>query len=318
MVFVDGDSHLRLRRLVSRAFTPARVDKLSHQIAELSDDLLRAAMAKDSFDFIADFALPLPLQVIAKMLGLNEDERQEFHEIAHGLLDTATPIQMVMDSFNMYRRYRFLRRLIERKRDQPGHDLTSALIAVECEGERLSFKELLGTIFLLLFAGHETTVSVLGSGTLLLLRHREQLARLVAEPRLLSTAFEEMLRMSSPSQLGMPRFVTEETELGGQRLQRGDVVLPFVGAANFDAAVFEDPERFDVGRTPNPHLALGAGPHFCMGAHLARLEGRLAFERIVPMLDEVELACEVDQLQWRQFSGGLRGLEALPLKRRAR
>lgn len=317
MVFVDDLDHRRLRRLVSHAFTPKRLHELERSIEALSEQLLREALAKRSFDFIADFALPLPLRVIAQMLGVHEHERREFHShVQANSLDISSTWGAIKRSFSMYGLYRFFKRLIARKRAEPGDDITSALIAAEDEGDHLAPEELLGTIFLLLFAGHETTVNLLGTGTATLLTHRAQLERLLADPAAIPVGIEEMLRIVSPAQLGSVRYVAKPVELGGHSLVRGDTVVPIFAAANLDERVFEDAERFDVGRTPNHHLAFGGGPHFCVGAHLTRLEGRLAFSRLIPELDRLELACAPEALRWRSYSSGLRGLESLPLRAR--
>ena len=312
MLGVDGSEHKRLRGLASRAFTPARVRSLEDQIRAIVDDLLDAALAAGRFDFMTALALPLPLRIIAEMLGVEERERAEFHRLLGRTIGSETTLQMLARAPAMLRMVRFFDRLLARKRSEPGDDLTSALIAAEDEGDKLSAEELLGTVFLLLFAGHETTVNLIGNGTFALLTHPEQHERLRAEPSLIPTAVEEMLRFSSPAQVIQVRHVVEDCELGGHALKTGDVLVPLVGAANRDPAAFDQPARFDVGRSPNKHLAFGGGPHFCLGAHLSRIEGALAFERIVERLPRLVLDVEPSAIRWR--TGALHGLTALPVR----
>ncbi|PRP90052.1 Cytochrome P450 107B1 [Enhygromyxa salina] len=318
MVSTDGLDHRRLRGLVSKAFTPARVDELGEHIeaivAELLDDAMSAAASGGAVDLIAALALPLPLRIISELLGVDARERDRFHANVQCIMGIEGGWDIVRKSPGLFRLYRFFDALLKRKRAAPGDDLTSALIAVEEQGERLSAEELVGMIFLLLFAGHETTVNLIGNGTLALLDNPEQFERLRDDPALIPPAIEEMLRFDSPAHFASTRYVAEPCEIGGMKLERGAALLPCVAAANRDPQVFDEPDRFDVGRTPNRHLAFGLGVHFCVGAQLSRVEARLAFAALVERCPGMRLAIGHEQLRWRENSSGLRGLTALPLR----
>lgn len=259
------------------------------------------------------FALPLPLRIIAELLGVEPEERASFHVMLEHALDMSQPWRMILRTPIYLRLYRFFERLLARKRANPKDDLISALVLAEEEGDRLNPQELMGTVFLLLLAGHETTVNLFGNGALALLEHPDQLARLRAQPDLVPTAVEEMLRYYSPANTTSTRFVAETVTLGGVMLKPGDTVMPIVGAANRDAAAFDGPGNFDVGRDPNPHLAFGAGVHFCIGAHLSRLEATIAFRVLLERFGDLKLGVDRDRLEWRGAATGLRGLATLPV-----
>lgn len=314
MVFVDGLDHKRLRGLTAKAFTPARVNELEQRIGDVTRELLAEAAKEGTFDLMSSFALPLPLQIISDMLGVNEEERKSFHNKVHLVTNIPTGWDFIRRIPTFYGLYRFFKKLLNRKRKQPGDDLTSDLIRAEEDGDRLTPEELMGTVFLLLFAGHETTVNLIGNGTLALLENPEQRERVQAEPQLVPEAVEEMLRYYSPAHITNTRHVAEPFAFGTTQLDVGDKVIPLVGAANRDADVFTQAEQFDATRNPNKHLAFGAGPHFCIGAHLSRVEGRIAFQEMLSMFSSMELAVEPDTLKWRGASGGLRGLETLPVR----
>lgn len=312
MVFLDGLDHRRLRGLVTKAFTPAQVTQLSARIEAITVELLDQAQRQGTFDLMSSFALPLPLRIISDLLGVEKEEEDYFHRTATCILELNSAWNFIKRLPRLIGLQRFFERLLERKRANPGDDLTSALIAAEEEGDRLSSDELMGMVFLLLFAGHETTVNLLGNGTLTLLDNPEQLERLRADPALIPTAIEEMLRYQSPAQLTGIRYVSGPVELGGMSLERGDRVVPMVAAANRDERVFDDPDTFDVGRQPNRHLAFGAGQHFCVGAHLSRVEARIAFSVFIERFPHLRLATARDQVRWNK-STSLRGLQALPV-----
>jgi cytochrome P450 PksS len=246
-------------------------------------------------------------------MGVEPEERASFHVMLEQALDMSQPWRMLLRTPTYIRLYRFFERLLARKRADPQDDLISALVTAEEEGDRLSPQELMGTVFLLLLAGHETTVNLIGNGALALLEHPAQAARLRAQPDLIPSAVEEMLRFYSPANTTSTRFVAEPVTLGGVTLKRGDVVMPILGAANRDAHAFETPGNFDVGRDPNPHLAFGAGVHFCIGAHLSRLEAKIAFEVLLERFGEMHLGTDRDRLVWRGATTGLRGLATLPV-----
>ena len=313
MVFVDGLDHRRLRDLAMKAFTPARVNELERRIEEITRGLLDDVDGQSRFDLMGAFALPLPLRIISEMLGVSETEQQRFHRAinrAMGLGGGATAVARAWSAVSLYG---IFKRLLDRKRAEPADDLTSALIAAEDEGDRLTPEELMGMVFLLLFAGHETTVNLIGNGTLALLENPEQMERLRADPSLLPSAVEEMLRFYSPAHVTQTRHVVAECTVGGKALRRGDKLVPLVGAANRDEQAFEGASRFDIGRDPNKHVAFGIGPHFCIGAHLSRVEGRIAFGALLERFPKLELAVDRSALQWTTGNGGLRGLRTLPV-----
>lgn len=312
MIFLDGVDHRRVRGLVSKAFTPAKVEELTRRIEEITGELLTKAARAGSFDLMQAFALPLPLRIISDLLGVEEEEEEYFHNAAKCILFLNSPVGFLKALPRLFGLQRFFDRLLARKRSRPGDDLTSALIAVEEEGDRLTSEELMGMVFLLLFAGHETTVNLLGNGTLALCDHPEQFERLRADPSLVPTAIEEMLRYESPAQQTGLRCVAEDGEIGGMPVKRGDWVVPLLGAANRDERVFDEPEVFDVGRQPNRHIAFGLGRHFCLGAPLTRVEARIAFTAFVERFSSVRLAIPRSQVRWNK-SPSLRGLASLPV-----
>jgi cytochrome P450 PksS len=315
MVMRDGADHRRLRTLAHKAFTPARIAALEQRISQLTDSLLDAADARGNMDLIADLALPLPVAVISDMMGVDRRYRDHFHHWMKGILelDGAGWLELLTNYPNMIKLNRFLRALIAERRKNKGEDLLSAMVEAEEAGDRLSFDELVASTLIILLAGHETTVNLIGSGVLALIEHPEQLERLRAHPELMDSAVEEMLRYTSPVQLNAPRYACEDTELCGVRIPRGAAVCPILAAANHDEAHFEAPERFDIGRRPNRHIAFGYGPHFCLGAPLARLEARIAFRALLRRYKDIELAVPRSGLTWRR-SQSIRGLTALPLR----
>jgi cytochrome P450 len=313
MLLMDAPDHTRVRGLVSKAFTPRRVAALRPRIEAIVDGLLDAVRGEGRMDAIEDFAAPLPAIVIAELLGVPAEDHRQFKqwsgELVSGLaqgnpLETLARVQRGLEPLLAY-----LRQIIERRRREPRDDLISAMIAAQEERDALTDPELLATSNLLLVAGHETTTNLIGNGLLALLRHPEELARLRAEPGLLRGGIEELLRYDSPVQATV-RVATEDAELGGKKIHRGALVVCGIGAANRDPAAFPDPERLDVGRAENHHLSLGFGPHFCLGAGLARLEAEVAFAALLTRLPGLRLASETVEFRPNPI---LRGLRALSL-----
>jgi pimeloyl-[acyl-carrier protein] synthase len=313
MLYQDPPEHTRLRTLVNKAFTPRVVEQLRPHMEQIVGDLLDQAQAHGSLELIADYAFPLPVTVIAQMLGVPAADRPLFKRWAQGLVGTLEPFipAEVLDHANQVtvEVLDYFRRLAAEKRRSPGDDLLSALIAAEEQGRQLSNDDVLSTCVLLLFAGHETTVNLIGNGTLALLRHPEQLGQLRANPDLIKSAVEELLRFDSPVQL-TGRVAMEDVVIDGQTIQAGQDVMMLLGAANRDPEQFTDPDRLDLGRSDNKHLAFGGGIHYCVGAPLARVEAQAALPALLQRLPELKLTTE--QLEWKETLT-LRGLKALPL-----
>lgn len=315
MVMSDEPNHRRLRTIVHQAFTPRMVELMEQRITTIVDNLLARAEGSSSVDLMAALALPLPITVISEMMGVAERDRLQFHHWTSKFLEASSggALAMVLQLPNGYRMRSFFERLIAERRAKPQTDLVTALVQAEADGDRLTQDELLAMIFLLLLAGHETTVNLIGNGVLALLEHPDQLAMLRANPALIDSAIEELLRFTNPVQQPTFRYARENLELGGQLIQRGEVVLPLLASANRDETVFTHPDVLDIKRKPNRHLAFGLGVHYCLGAPLARLEARIALAAIVQRYPNLRLATTPAQLQWR---GGpaLRGLRSLPIQ----
>jgi pimeloyl-[acyl-carrier protein] synthase len=312
----DPPDHTRLRGLVSKAFTPRVVERLRPHVQQIVDGLLDRVEGAGSMDLIEAFAYPLPVIVICQMLGVPVEHRERFKQwgldIARGLDSILLPPDSeVLARSTASRRAlsEYFRELIAERRASPREDLLSALIAAEEAGDKLNEEELLATCILLLVAGHETTVNLIGNGTLALLRHPDQLQRLRERPELISSAVEELLRYDGPVQR-TARIPSEDVTIGGQTIAQGEMVMPFIGAADRDPAQFPDPDRLDIARADNRHIAFGWGIHFCLGAPLARVEGQLAIHTLVQRLPKLALA--TDTPEYRQ-SLTLRGLAALPV-----
>ena len=312
----DPPDHTRLRGLVSKAFTPRVVEGLRPRIQEIVDGLLAGVAARGSMDLIEEFAYPIPVVVICEMLGVPIEDHERFKgwsiDIARGLdLIWLGPDSDVGRRSVAARQAlaEYFRELIAQRRAAPRNDLLSGLIAAEEAGDKLNEMELLATCILLLIAGHETTVNLIGNGMLALLRHRDQLERLQRDPGLIASAVEELLRFDGPVQR-TARIPSEDVTIGGHTIAKGEMVMPFIGAADRDPAQFPDPDRLDIGRADNRHIAFGWGIHFCLGAPLARIEGQIAINTLLRRLPKVSLATA--EPEYRP-SLTLRGLKALPV-----
>jgi pimeloyl-[acyl-carrier protein] synthase len=314
LIASDPPVHNRMRGLMNRAFTPRVVEALRPRVVEIVDDLLDAAAARGSMDVVADLAFPLPAIVIAELFGAPAADRDRFKAWTGGIMrfqGTGAPSRedVAASRAALADMRGYIAALAAERRHRPTDDLLGRLVAAEAEGDTLSEGELLATCVTLLTAGHETTTNLIASGVHLLLRHPEQMAKLRAHPDLMPSAVEEILRLESPLQRN-PRMLREDVELRGQRMRAGDYVLQVLGSANRDPARFPDPDRFDIARTPNRHLAFGHGVHFCLGAPLARLEGPVALRMLLERFPTLRPA--TDTVTWRR-GGFLRGLEALPV-----
>jgi len=312
----DPPNHTRLRSLVNKAFTPRVVEVLRPRIQQIVDELLEANRSQGAMDLIEDFAYPIPVIVICEMLGVPIEDRERFRkwglDIARGLDAILLPADSEITQRSATSRRElgaYFRELIAERRARPRADLLSDLIAAEEAGDKLSEDELLATCILLLVAGHETTVNLIGNGTLALLRHPDALRRLRDEPGLIASAVEELLRFDGPVQR-TARIPSEDVTIGGRTIPKGEMVLPFIGAANRDPAQFPDPDRLDIARTDNRHIAFGWGIHFCLGAPLARVEGQIAIGTLVTRLTKLALAADTPDFR---PSLTLRGLSTLPV-----
>jgi cytochrome P450 len=285
--------HTRLRRLVAAAFTVRRVEALTPRVQEIANDLLDelAAAGVDGapVDLVAGYGFPLPMTVITELLGIPPGDRSDFRRWSSITVNGTVhpPETYVAAARDMVG---YVRELIAAKRAEPRDDLLSALIAVHEDGDRLSQDELTSMVFLLLVAGHETTVNLIVNGTLALLRHPDQVQLLRAEPDRLPAAVEELLRYDGPVQVTVPSVAAAPVEVGGVRIPAGETVLPALLPANRDAARFSYPDRLDITRVPNPHMAFGHGLHHCLGAPLARLEGRIAIGSLLARFPGLRLA----------------------------
>jgi cytochrome P450 len=313
MLNLDPPDHTRLRGLVSKAFTPRLIEHMRPRIEKLTNDLLDAVQDRGRLDLIRDYALPLPTTVIAEILGVPVKDRHAFHGWSNAVVAAAASTwEMVKAVPNAWALVRYIRRLIKRRRAQPQDDLVSALARAEEAGDTLSEDELLAMIFLLLVAGHETTVNLIGNGMLALLEHPEQMERLRRDPALIKPAVEELLRYSSPVELATERYAKEDVTIAGVTIPRGEMVFAVIASANRDERQFPNPDALDIAREPNRHLSFGLGTHFCLGATLARLEGQIALNTLLRRAGEARLAVAPARLRWRRGLL-LRGLEGLPV-----
>lgn len=315
MVMVDDPAHSRLRNLVHKGFSPRIIQQMGERIERIAHELLDSVSQKPEIDLIADFALPLPLIVISEMLGVPEKDRHNFHQWSSRLMDltSATSLLSVLPQVPVaFKMQRFFARLIKTHRKNPQDDLTSALIQAQENGERFTDEELVAMLFLLLLAGHETTVNLIGSGMLALMEHPDQLEHLKAQPNLVDSAIEEMLRYTNPVHHVARRYTLQDITLSGVTIPAHQLVIAHIASANRDPRAFPNPDTFDITRTPNKHLGFGMGIHYCLGAPLARLEGHIAFKALLNRYPNLRLAVPADQLVWRPAEA-VRGLKSLPM-----
>jgi cytochrome P450 len=316
MLDKDDPDHARLRRLVQTAFTPKRVEEITGRIAAMSETLLDRMEGRQEIDLIADFAMPLPVGVIADMLGVPEADRSKFVRWSNTLIDGGqSPLTMLMGMPRVIAFMRYIRNLVALRRAEPRDDLTSDLVKAQDAGQQFSADELVSMIVLLLTAGHETTTNLIGNGMLALLQDPEQLSRLRSEPQRIDSAVEELLRFAGPVEMSTFRYAREDMEIAGLPIRKGEAVLGIIAAANRDERQFADPDRLDIGRDPNRHLTFGMGGHYCLGAPLARLEGRIAIPMLLQRFPHLRLAKPPAELRWRPQLI-LRGLKTLPLQTR--
>ena len=321
LISMDDPRHAKIRRIVSKAFTPRVLERLVGSVQEIVDDVLeqarRTAQAGDgTLDVVADIAAPIPLRVICDMMGVPDEDRDLVLAQSNIVLSGGDPelIENQDDPLTAFLEAGMalagvMERLAAERVERPREDLTTALVTTEVDGEQLSHQEIASFFILLLVAGNETTRNAISQGVLALSEHPEQRARWAADPSLNRTAVEEIVRWTSPI-TWMRRTATQDGELNGQRFTAGDKFLLFYAAANRDPAVFRDPHVFDLSRDPNPHFGFGAhGPHFCLGAHLARREIAVTFRELFERLPDLEVNGPPDRLR-SSFVNGLKRLPA--------
>ena len=314
-LFMDPPDHTRLRGLVTKAFTARTVERLRARVQEITDELIDSALEKGHLELIADLAYPLPVRIISEMLGVPPEDHEVFKDWSRELARSLDPEPFVPKDLikkreaagDAFREY--FSNLIDERRKAPGQDLLSGLIEAEESGDKLTKDELLSTCILLLIAGHETTVNLIGNGVLALLRNRSEFERLKLDPSLYKTAVEETLRYDPPV-LFTARVAMTDIDLEEVTIGKGEQAILLLGAANRDPDVFDRPSIFDITRTKNPHLAFGMGIHFCIGAPLARVEGQIALSSLAQRLPDMEL--ETDRPEYKE-NIVLRGLRALPI-----
>jgi cytochrome P450 len=313
MLTRDPPDHTRLRWLVQKAFTPRMVERLRPNIEQIADRLLDRMSARRESDFVAEFAFPLPATVIGELLGVPTQDQHKFRHWSQHLIlgiDQTLPARMRKDAPVAITQFlEYFRGLVTARRGHPADDLITALIAAEESQQRLSVDELLGTCQLLLVAGHETTTNLIGAGMLTLIRHPDAFEQLRSTPALLPSAIEELLRFESPVQR-VPRMALEDIDIGNTRIPRGQRIAVCLAATNRDPEVFEDADRLNLAREPNPHLAFGHGIHFCLGASLARLEAQIAFACVLRRFTDIQVA---GTPEWSP-NRVIRGLRSLPIR----
>lgn len=313
-VYRDPPDHTRLRGLLNKSFAAQRIEGMRPAIEGLVDRLLDRIEELGSLDFVAEFAFPLPAQVICLMLGVPTEDLAEIKEWSNqiaayiGGAHRGDDIERAKQGLR--RTFDYFLRLVRERRGRRAPDLLDLLLTAEDQGEVFSENEVVANCVLLLFAGHETTGNLLGSGLARLLERPEQLARLRRQPELVASAIEEFLRFDPPV-AGTLRVAAEDCEIGGEAIRRGSIVSPMIAAANRDPEQFSNPEELDLGRVPNRHLTFGYGIHFCLGAPLARLECQIAFSRLLARFASIEVLDGPPRWKAQLF---FRGLESLPLR----
>ncbi len=316
MLSKDEPDHRRLRGIVDEAFLRRSVEVMRGRIEALADEILDETILKTgnegTIEFV-EFARQFPLAVICELLGFTAEDRAKFTYWARGISNVNSLMGLIWLMPNMFKISRHFREQFRQCRERPREGLISLLVQVEKGGESLNESELLAMAFLLLFAGHETTTHLIGTGLLTLLDHPRQKTEWMAEWKLGPTAVNEILRYVTPVQFTKPRIATHDMEFYGQAIRRGQYLFAMLAAANTDPAVFEDPEQFDIHRAPNPHLSFGSGVHVCLGLKLARMEAEIAFERLLTRYPRLELAVPRGEVVWNRRIG-MRALRSLPVR----
>jgi cytochrome P450 len=296
----EGENHRRLRSLVTQAFTPRRIAGLRTRIQAIADQLIDRVSGLGAMDLVDGYSFPLPITVIAELLGIPVEDQDRFRRWSDEFVTPAiTPEAQKQFLESMGAFIAYLGALFEARPQAPGDDLVSALLLAEEAGERLSTEELFSMVVLLIVAGHETTVSLIGNATVAIITHPDVMERLKGHPQQMPQAVEEFLRYDPPVQRALTRFVARDVTLGGQQLKRGDLVILIIGSANRDDAVFPGADRLDLDRETRAHIAFGKGVHYCLGAPLARLEAEIALNTLLRRLPGLRLAVPQEELAFR-------------------
>nr|WP_256719992.1 cytochrome P450 [Paenibacillus amylolyticus] len=313
MLFSDPPDHKRLRGLVQKAFTPKLVADMRSHIQDIADELLDNLPSQEKMNLIDDFAFPLPIIVISEILGVPLEDRDKFRIWSNTIIDAS-----IAESAELFEQHAreftdYLTAWFAKVRQDPGTDLISQLVIAEESGQQLTERELLGVVSLLIIAGHETTVNLIGNGILALLEHPEQRELLINQPELIHNAIEEMLRYNGPVEFSTSRWALEDIEFRGQRIAQGDLVIVALDSANRDEQQFKDADIFDITREKSSHLAFGKGIHLCLGAPLARLEGEIAVSTLLNRFPNIQLQADVNELEWRPGMN-VRGVKEIPVQ----
>ncbi|GAB6930486.1 cytochrome P450 [Paenibacillus sp. JCM 10914] len=312
MLFADPPDHKRLRGLVQKGFTPQRIEGMRDHIQDIANRLLDDIGSRNTMNLIDEYAFKLPIIVISEILGVPLEDQDKFRKWSNSIIsasnrETSEEVLIHMKEFIAY-----LNEWFDKVRKEPGDDMISKLVIAEEEGERLSEQELYGVVTLMIIAGHETTVNLIGNGLLALLEHPEQRTLLQEQPELIHGAIEEMLRYNGPVEFSTSRWAAEDLEFRGVNMNKGDLVVIALNSANRDPKQFDDPDLFDITRDKSMHLAFGKGIHLCLGAPLARMEGEIAINTLLRRYPELELHSSVDRLEWRPGMI-VRGVKEIPL-----
>ncbi|MCM3203305.1 cytochrome P450 family protein [Paenibacillus illinoisensis] len=313
MLFSDPPDHRRLRGLVQKAFTPKLVADMRNHIQDIADDLLNKIGSRDKMNLIDEYAFPLPIIVISEILGVPVEDQDKFRVWSNSIIDASSSDHAEMFEQHAKEFTEYLTDWFAKVRKNPGKDLISQLVIAEESGQQLTENELLGVVSLLIIAGHETTVNLIGNGVLALLEHPEQRDLLIQKPELIHNAVEEMLRYNGPVEFSTSRWALEDVEFRGQNIAKGELVIVALDSANRDTEKFKDADIFDITREKSQHLAFGKGIHLCLGAPLARLEGEIAISTLLARYPEIQLQTDVTELEWRPGMI-VRGLKELPVQ----
>jgi cytochrome P450 len=313
MLDLDPPDHTRLRGLVQKAFLPGLIERLRERVQGLSEELLTAVEGRGRMDLIRDYALPIPTTIIAEMLGVPARDRRKFHRWSAAIVSSTSSRWGTLKAIpNVMAFVRYIRRLIELRRREPQDDLVSALVRAEEAGDQINGDELLAMVFLLLIAGHETTVNLIGNGTLALLENPDQTERLRKDPSLMKSAIEEFLRFNGPLETATERYAREDVEIHGVMIPKGGLTYAVLSSANRDEGQFERADLLNLAREPNRHLAFGFGIHYCLGAPLARMEAQIAISTLLRRMPRLRLAMPAERVRCKRGLV-LRGLESLPV-----